>query len=575
MAWPLRMVVYLETWKTVAAGLIGGMGLLLYGMFIMSEGLQKVAGHRLRSVLSNLTRNRFAAFLVGIVLTIFFQSSTATSVILVGLANASIITLKQSLGVILGAGIGTTVTAQLIALKVTEISFPIVGIGATIIFFAKRDRYKRIGQVFLGFGLLFLGLKVMATTMQPLKDEPGFRQMLLCASNYPLLAIVGSTIFTFLVHSSAAAIGIIMIMAMQGLVSLHSTIYLILGANIGTSFTALLSCLGSSREAQRVAIANLLFKIVIVLILLPFITPFANLIIKLSSSPGYQAANAHTLYNICQAILFLPFIDQLAKLLKKIIPDKQTAKDKQLKPQYLNERFITKPAIGLGLAAKEINNASDQVYDMICSTINIFGKSDIALLKKTNRKEEYLDLLCKSSTNYLTQILRQPLSREEFNRCMSYLNITNDLENIGDIIERDITHIATSKITNGSQFSQAGWQEIQQMHKNLCDLMRMANLAFVAGDCVLADQAIKNCPKLASMERKLRVQHFNRLMEGTSKSIATSSLHLDLINSFLRISEHINNICQQIITKGDLSVTLFSHHEQDPPSNEDQICFTH
>ncbi|SFG12802.1 phosphate:Na+ symporter [Desulfotomaculum arcticum] len=565
----------METWETVITGFIGGMGLLLYGMYIMSEGLQKVAGHRLRTILGNLTRNRFAAVLVGIVLTVFFQSSTATTVILVGLANASIITLQQSLGVILGAGIGTTVTAQLIALKVTEISFPIVGIGATIIFFAKRDRYRRIGQILLGFGLLFLGLQVMATTMQPLKDEPLFRQMLLGAGNYPLLAIIGSTIFTFLVHSSAAAIGIIMIMAMQGLVSLHPTIYLILGANIGTSFTALLSSLGSSREAQRVAIANFLFKIVIVVILLPFITPFANLITKLSSSPGYQAANAHTLYNIFQAILFLPFINQLAKLLKKIFPDKQTAEEKQLKPRYLDERFITKPAIGLGLASKEINNASDQVYDMICSTINIFDRGDVVLLKEINGKEEYLDMLCKNLTNYLTQILRKPLSREEFNRCMSYMNIINDLENIGDIIERDITHIATSKITNGSQFSQAGWKEIQQMHQNLCNLMRMANLAFISSDSDLAYQAIKNCPKLALMERKLRVQHFNRLMEGTANSIATSSIHLDLISSFLRMSEHINNICQQIITRGDVSSTLFSHHEQDLQSNEDQICFTH
>ena len=561
-------------WKTVVAGLVGGMGLLLYGMFIMSEGLQKAAGHRLRAVLSNLTRNRLAALAVGIILTIFFQSSTATTVILVGLTNASIITLQQSLGVILGAGIGTTVTAQLIALKVTEISFPIVGIGATIIFFARRDRYKRIGQILLGFGLLFLGLKIMAATMQPLKDAPLFRQLLIGASNHPLLAIVGSAIFTFLVHSSAAAIGIIMILAMHGLVSLHPVIYLIFGANIGTSFTALLSSLGASREAQRVAAANLFSKIVVVVILLPLVTPLGNLITKLSASPGNQAANAHTLFNICQAIVFLPFINQFAGLLTKIIPDRPKTGKEQLKPNYLDQRFITKPAIALGLAAREISHASDQVYNMVCSVIKIFDKGDAALIQKINQQEEYLDLLCTSLTDYLTQTMRQPLSRAEFNRCMSYMNITNDLENIGDIIERDITHRATSRLASGSQFSQAGWQEIQQMHQNLCEIMRMANLAFATGDSELAGQAMKSCPRLASMERKLRVQHFGRLMEGTAAAIATSSLHLDLINSFLHISEHIESICQQIITKGDVSRGAFSHHQHDSQSSEDHLCLT-
>jgi len=553
----------MELGKTVLWGLLGGMGLLLYGMYIMSEGLQKIAGHRLRSILSTLTHNRFTALIVGALVTMLFQSSTATTVILVGLTSASIMSLKQTLGVILGADIGTTVTAQLIALKVTEISLPIVGIGAVIIFFTKRDHYRRVGQVLMGFGLLFLGLKIMADTMQPLKDEPFFRHMLMSASDYPLLAIAAAALFTFLVHSSAASLGVIMIMAMQDLVSLHSAIYLLFGANIGTSFTALLSSLGSSREAQRVAAAHLLFKVTGVLVLLPFVNPYALLMTKITAVPGYQVANAHTFFNIGIAILFLPFINQFARVLQLIVPDRKEPREKQLTSKYLDEKLISTPSIALGLATKEIGNAADQVYIMIQSIIKVFERSDTKLLEKINKKEDYLDLLCKCLTDYLTNVMRQPLSRKEFNRCMSNMHIVADLEHIGDIIEKDITYLASSKISQQSQFSAEGWEEIKDMHRRLFDLMRIANVALASNDIELANEVIKECPNLAGMERHLRAQHFKRLKEGTALSISTSSLHLDLINSFLRISEHIHNICYEIINKGNNSDFNQNHHTDD------------
>ncbi|KAF1084354.1 Na+/Pi-cotransporter [Sporotomaculum syntrophicum] len=550
----------MELGKNLLFGLMGGMGLLLYGMYIMSEGLQKIAGHRLRSLLSTLTHNRCTALLVGAVVTMLFQSSTATTVILVGLTSASIMSLKETLGVILGADIGTTVTAQLIALKVTEIALPIMTIGALITFFCRQDQYKRVGQVLLGFGLLFFGLKLMAATMQPLKDEPFFRHMLVSAGDYPLLAIFAAALFTFLVQSSAASVGIIMVMAMQNLVPLHSAIYLLFGANIGTSFTALLTSLGSSREARRVAAAHLLFKTSGVLLLLPFVGLYALLMTKITAAPVYQVANAHTFFNIAIAILFLPFINQFARLLQIIIPDRKGPHERQLKTKYLDEKLINTPSIALGLASKERDNAADQVYFMIQSIIKVFEKNDTKLLGKINRKEDYLDLLCQSMTNYLTSVMRQPLSRKEFNRCMSNMHIVADLEHIGDIIEKDITYIANSKISRQYQFSAEGWEEIKDMHRRLVDLMRMANVALVANDIELANEAIKGCSELALMERQLRTQHFKRLKQGTEKSVSTSALHLDLINSLLRISEHISNICYEIATGGGGSDTNFSHY---------------
>jgi len=540
----------MELGKTIIWGLLGGMGLLLYGMYIMSEGLQKIAGHRLRNLLSTLTHNRFSALVVGASVTMLFQSSTATTVILVGLTSASIISLKQTLGVILGADIGTTVTAQLIALKVTEIAMPIVGLGAIIIFFSKNDHVRRAGQVLMGFGLIFLGLKIMADTMQPLKDEPFFRNMLMSASDHPLLAIAAAALFTFLVHSSAASLGVIMVMAMQDLVSLNSAIYLLFGANIGTSFTALLSSLGSPREAQRVAAAHLLFKLTGVLLFLPIVDPYAHLMTKITAAQGYQVANAHTFFNIGIAILFLPFINQFATVLQLILPDRKITADKQLKPKYLDDKLINAPSIALGLASKERDNAADQVYTMIQSIIKIFEKSDIKLLEKINKKEDYLDLLSISITSYLTNVMRQPLSHREFNRCMSNMHIVADLEHIGDIVEKDITYLANSKINQQREFSAEGWEEIKEMHRRLVDVMRIANVALASNDIELANEALKEYPELVSMERRLRAQHFRRLKDGTAQSISTSSLHLDLINSFLRISEHIHNICFEIINQG-------------------------
>lgn len=549
-------------WSTLIVGFMGGIGLLLFGMSTLSEGLQKIAGARLRDIMGTLTTNRFYGMVVGALVTILFQSSTATTVILVGLTSASVMSLKQALGVILGADIGTTVTAQLIALKVTEIAMPIVGVGATIVFFTKRDKYKRVGQVLLGFGLLFLGLKIMSDTMYPLRQAPFFMDMLAAAGHRPILAILAAAIFTFLIHSSAAAVGIIMVLAMQGFVNLHGAIYLLFGANIGTSFTALLVGIGSPKEAQRVAAAHLMFKVIGVLLFLPFVTPFANLVKALSSAPGYQVANVHTLFNIGIAVLFLPFTTVFARFLEKFIPDKQV-EGKAFVIRYLDENMIYKPSLALGLAAKEISHTFDIVYDMTCECMKALEKNSPELLDRIFEKEEHVDALWKKLSDYLVNILRQPLSREEFLKCISYMHIVNDLEHIGDIIEKNVTYLTQCKISSNCKFSEDGWDELSIMHKRTCELTRMANISFATNDTVMARKAISLQPALIEMESHLRLLHIHRMRLGTSNSIETSSLHLDLINSFLRISEHVRTICGEIVDPGG-DMSSADAHDQAP-----------
>jgi phosphate:Na+ symporter len=480
---------------------------------------------------------------VGAVITVLFQSSTATTVILVSLTSASIITLRQALGIILGADIGTTVTAQLIALKVTEVSMPFVIAGTYISFFSKRDRYRKYGQVLLGFGLIFMGLKIMSETMYPLRQDPFFPLMMQKLGQIPLLATLVSMIFTFLICSSAASVGIIMVMAMQHLIDLHSAIYLLFGANMGTSFMALISSLGASRQSQRVAAAHFLFKFSGVLLMLPFVNLFEEFLRKIATTPAYQVANAHALLNVAIALVFLPFTPYFAVLLEKIIPERSGKR--AFRPRYLDPRLIKTPSIALGLATKEVMRMWDYIMAMTKNIATVFERNDSLLLYRVNEEEGKVDDLYRETSRYLTDIMRQPLEREEFFKCIALINIINDLEHIGDIMEKNITYLAQTKIEGRSNFSEEGWDEIAILHKRVFELMQGANISFVTGNHELARKVLKLQPQIEKMERHLRVLHIHRLRSGVSEVV--SSIHLDLINAFLQISIHLRNIALEVL----------------------------
>lgn len=526
-------------------GLMGGMGLLLYGMNMLSGGLQKIAGANLRNILSSLTQNRFVGLVIGALVTILFQSSAATTVILVSLASAGIITLRQTLGVILGADIGTTVTAQLIALKVTEISLPIVGIGAAIIFFTKRDRYRRIGQVFAGFGMLFLGLKIMSDTMYPLREEPVFLNLMMTIGDVPLLAVLSAAVFTALLFSSAAAVGIIMIFAIQDMVSLHSAIYLLFGANIGTTFTAILTSLGANREAKRVATAHLVFKLAGIVIFLPFVPQFAALMLMITPNVGFQVANAHMFFNIAIAMMFIPFTGLFARLLCWLVPEEKEV-DVDLKPRYLDNNMISTPAIAMGLASKEITRVFNQVVEMVSNIRDLFERDGPDELEKMKQAEDKVDELSNATKVYLAMVLRQPLSTPEFNRCMGLMHLTTDLEHIGDIIDKNINRLAKKKIDHCCDFSVEGWEELTIIHARVCALVERTRDAFVENDLDVARQAIRLAPNIKRMERELRRMHLHRLSMGVQRSEETSSIHLDLINAFLGITDRTRTLAVSI-----------------------------
>jgi len=534
----------LTSWLFMAFGFLGGVGIMLYGMQVMGDGLQKMLGRQLRQMLESVTKRPLYGLLAGIVVTVLFQSSTATTVILVGLTSAAVITLKQCMPVILGAGIGTTVTPQLIALKVTELSLLIVGVGAPIVFFAKRDRHRRIGQAITGFGLMFLGLKIIGDAMQPLQDVPAFMEIILAVSGNPVLAVITGTLITILVNSSAAVLGIVMVLATEGMIDLPGAIYLLLGANVGTSSTALLASIGARREAQRVAMAQFLAKMGGAALLFPFVPWYASFLADLTPSVAFQAANAHTFFNVGLAAVFLPLSNFGCKVLEWMLPDKKIP---ELEPKYLREEVISAPSVAIGLARKETVRLSAETLRVVRDAERALLENNAELLERITHKEKVMDTLCKAAVSYLTRVLRQPLSRDEMEYAMGLIQVLDGLEKITDIVERNIKYLIKNKMAEGVEFSARGRDELAQVIRQVTDQMRVTHKALVQDDYCLAEQAVTGQPRITALVRELRQAHVHRLTEGIKETEATSNLHLEFLTSYQHISELIRDIAFTIL----------------------------
>jgi phosphate:Na+ symporter len=555
-------------WLTTFLGFFGGIGILLYGIQVMGDGLQKILGRQLRALLESVTKKPLLGVLAGAVITVLFQSSTATTVILVGLTNAAVITLRQSMPVILGADIGTTVTAQLIALKFTELSFLFVGLGAPVVFFAKRDRYKRIGQAVIGFGFLFLGLKIIGDCLKPLQELPEFSQVLLLVSRWSLLAVLISALVTFLVHSSAAVLGIVMVLAGYHLLDLNAAIYILLGSNVGTSFTALLASLGSRREAQRVALAHFFSKLGGTVLLFPFVPWFGLFLASLTSSTAFQVANAHTFFNVGLAAIFLPFSNLGSRLIEKILPDKKIP---ELEPKYLREEVITMPSVAIGLAHKETIRLSAGTLRMVWYIKRSLESSNMEFLERIVHREKVMDVLFKTAMEYLTRVLRQPLNREEHAYAMGLIHILDSLEKINDVVERDFKYRIESKLSQGIHFSSFGKEELLVLVGRLIRVMRMTHKALVQNNSCLAEETIGEHPRIIALIREYRQNHIHRLSEGVRETEETSNLHLELLNSLQQLSEMVREIDLTIfeeLSKGIRCLDVAKIHDQKEPDSE-------
>jgi phosphate:Na+ symporter len=462
-------------------GLLGGLGLFLFGMKIMSEGLQKIAGERMRQILAALTNNRIVGTLVGIAVTAIIQSSSATTVMVVGFVNAGLMSLVQSIGVVMGANIGTTVTAQLIAFKITKYALPAIGIGAGLKLFSRNKKYVYIGEIILGFGILFFGLSTMKHAFNPLKHSEEFRQLFLLVGDYKLLGVLIGALLTVIVQSSSATIGITLALASSGLISFEASVALILGENIGTTITANLAAIGTNVAAKRTAFAHFLFNALgtlYMLILMPFYMKFissitpgdADFVIQtqvqaesfaaaIGDKPyiARHIANTHTMFNIINVLVFLPFVGLLAKLSTLIIRGEDESDRMQVR--CIDSRVLNTPPIAIGQARRETLRMAQIALEMVDRTNQFLEDGNMKCIRGLEKREELVDLLQKEITSFVVQLSQRSISTQTSESIGSLMHMVNDLERIGDHCE-NLWRLGIRKFEGKISFSEVGENEI-------------------------------------------------------------------------------------------------------------------
>lgn len=526
--------------------LFGGLALLLYGMQLIGEGLQRAAGGHLRHLLTRMTRTRLAAVASGALVTAIIQSSSATTVILIGFVSAGLVTFRQSLGVILGADIGTTVTVQLLAFKIQELSLLLVGVGFAMAFFGRRGLVKSLGQVVLGFGFIFLGMKVMNDGLAPLADNELTRQVLVALASNLFLAMLVGAILSAGMASSAATIGLALSLAHQGLLPLAAAIPIVLGANIGTCATALAASLRSSSDARRVALAHIAFKVLGVALVFPFITPLTSLVAATSADPARQIANTHTFFNVAISALFLPFAPWAARVITALVPEEERG-DNPYRTRYLDDRFLDQPALAIGQATREALRMGDVAQGMLRDALVVLRTDNQELLEDVERRDDQLDYLEREIKLFIARLGRETMSPDMAQKEIALISFIGNLENIGDIIDKNLMELARKKLYQGRRFSEAGEAELIEFHGMISKNLERAIAGFAANDRSLAQEVLDQRPVVRQRERELRDSHLARLRRGLAESLETSEIHLDVLTNLKRISSHITALVYPIL----------------------------
>lgn len=522
--------------------IIGGLGLFVLGIKMMGDGLQKAAGHKMKEILSHLTRNRFIGLGIGTLVTSIIQSSSATSVIIVGFINAGLMNLIQAIPVIFGANIGTTVTAQIIAFKLTDYALPVVGIGVSMYLFGKRERTKQYGEAILGFGVLFLGLNIMSEGVKPLGQSAMIKEFFTKFSYNPFLGVLVGTIVTAIIQSSSVSTGMVLALAGVGLLDLRGAIPIVLGANIGTCVTALLASIGTNLSAKRAAVSHIMFNFIGTLITLALFPLYYFLTIRSSNELVRQIANFHTMFNVLNSTLFIGFVPLYAKLVEKIVPGKEIIIERG--PKYLDRNLLKTPSIAVEAAKKEILRALEFSKEMIENAMRVFYTESRKDIQRVLTKEDMVDELQTAITNYLVKITEKELNEDEARAIPSLIHSINDIERIADHAT-NIVEIAERKIDNKIKLSKEAQEEIKKMYDVVSIMVDDVIKALPYLNREITKEVFRNENKLNSMFVEFRRKHCERL----GKKICThlgGLVFIDLLMNFEKIGDHLTNIAQAI-----------------------------
>ena len=534
--------------QQMAFTFLGGLGLFLFCIKYMGDGLQIAAGDRLKYILDKYTTSPFLGVLVGIFVTALIQSSSGTSVITIGLVGAGLLTLRQAIGIIMGANIGTTITTFIIGFNISAYALPILFIGAFCLFFVKIEKVNNVGRILFGFGGVFFSLTLMSGAMAPLKYLPAFKDVMVSLSGSPVLGVFIGTTITVLVQASSATISILQNIYQEGLIPLKAALPVLFGDNIGTTITAIIAVIGSNTSAKRLAASHVMFNVIGTVIFLIFLTPFSMFVAKMEQilhlNPKMAIAFAHGSFNMMTTVLLFPFIGVLEYLVVKIIKDKKEDEEEAYKTT-LDPALITAPVIALGQVKQELLTMTGFALKNFRTSVSYFFERDEKLFEKVEKREEKINTVDQEITKYLALLSKQDFGEKEGEEIAAYLDLCRDIERVGDHahgIVKDVKYGISKKF----KFSDTAYAEIKELEEIVEDMIETATIALKESSIDKAVEVIDLHNKEREKEKKIRKNHIKRLSEQTCEIKAGLSF-VDLVLHFTRIADHTRNIAERVL----------------------------
>ena len=537
-------------WQEIAFHFLGGLGLFLYSIKTMGDGLQQAAGDRLRYYIDKYTSNPFFGILVGIGMTALIQSSSGVTVITVGLVSAGLLTLRQAIGIVMGANIGTTVTSFIIGFKLGDYALPMLFLGAVCLFFTKNRTINNIGRIVFGVGGIFFALNLMSGAMEPLKDLQVFRDYMVELSKNPILGVLVGTGLTLLIQASSATIGILQNLYASNLIDLQGALPVLFGDNIGTTITAIIASLGANIAAKRVAAAHVTFNVIGTVICIIFLVPFTGLIQWFESflnlAPEMTIAFAHGTFNITNTIIQFPFIGALAFLVTKLIPGEDEVV--KYEPLYLDEQLIKQaPSIALGNAKKELLHLGNYAAKAFDLSYDYIINSNEKVAEKGHKTEEAINTIDEKLTRYLISLSGEALSQKESEVLTNILDSSRDLERIGDHAEA-LLNLNDYLQRKNVQFSEAALEELAEIYLKTSDFVKDALESVENNDLEKAQALVERHEDINNMERVLRKTHIKRLNNGECSTQAGVNF-IDIISHYTRVSDHAMNLAEKVLAE--------------------------
>ena len=537
-------------WQEIIFHFLGGLGLFLYSIKTMGDGLQQAAGDRLRYYIDKYTSNPFLGVLVGIVVTALIQSSTGVTVITVGLVSASLLTLRQAIGIIMGANIGTTVTSFIIGFKLGEYALPLIFLGTMFLFFTKNRTVNNIGRILFGVGGIFYALNLISAGMSPLKDLPQFKEYMVTLGQNPILGVVAGAVITVLIQASSATIGILQGLYAGGFLDLKGSLPVLFGDNIGTTLTVIIAAAGANVSAKRVAATHVTFNVLGTILCLILLGPFTSMIeyfqALLHLSPEMTIAFSHGAFNVSNTIVQFPFIGALAYFVTKLIPGEDEVV--KYEPLYLDEQLIQQaPSIALGNAKKELLHLGNYAVKAFDLSYDYIINSNEKVAEKGHKTEEAINTIDEKLTRYLITLSSEALSQKESEVLTNILDSSRDLERIGDHAEA-LINLNDYLQRKNVHFSNSALEELEEIYRQTSEFVKDALESVENNDLEMAESLIERHEAINKMERVLRKTHIKRLNNGECSTQAGVNF-IDIISHYTRVSDHAMNLAEKVVAE--------------------------